>query len=220
MRHANGSLYPAAIYLGGSNQTVVRAIDSDVVDLFLRAEWSGGGGGNNTSGGVTHTNAAALGSATQTGSITILIEPPEARALSEAGWWLDGPDRTTSLKKHGWRHSGLNEGTYNLNMTPLPGFEAPQPVQVDAETTVAHTYTYTYLVLKVETTSRTASGFTVTTAGKEGRVYTLETSRDLVGEPWSVVASEGPIGVDGKVLLTDNNVSMDKGFYRIRVTKP
>ena len=32
-----GNYYPAAVYLGGTGQTVVRAIDSDVLDLFNRA---------------------------------------------------------------------------------------------------------------------------------------------------------------------------------------
>ena len=57
-------LYPAAIYLGGAGQAVVRAIDSDVVDLFLRAEAGGNGGENNTGGGITHTSVAGNISAT------------------------------------------------------------------------------------------------------------------------------------------------------------
>ena len=41
VRQSDGAFYPAAIYLGGDSQAVVRAIDSDVVELFLRAEASG-----------------------------------------------------------------------------------------------------------------------------------------------------------------------------------
>src|SRR6185295_7294522 len=43
---------PAAIFLGGSGETLVRAITSEVVDLINRAEISGNGGGNSTGGGV------------------------------------------------------------------------------------------------------------------------------------------------------------------------
>ena len=46
MQFEGGAYYPAAIYLGGEDQTVVRAIDSAVIDLFNRAETSGNGGGN------------------------------------------------------------------------------------------------------------------------------------------------------------------------------
>lgn len=38
VQHASGDYYPAAIYLGGSSQMVVRAIDSAVVALFKAAE--------------------------------------------------------------------------------------------------------------------------------------------------------------------------------------
>ena len=34
VQSTNGSYYPAAIYLGGTNETVVRAIDGQVVDLL------------------------------------------------------------------------------------------------------------------------------------------------------------------------------------------
>ncbi len=40
MLDVSGSYYPAAIYLGGSGQTVVRAFDSEVVQLFGFAESS------------------------------------------------------------------------------------------------------------------------------------------------------------------------------------
>jgi len=43
---------PAAIVLGGSGQTVVRAIDRDVVDLINKAEAASAAGENTTGGGV------------------------------------------------------------------------------------------------------------------------------------------------------------------------
>src|SRR5439155_21280332 len=42
---------PAGLCLGGSGQTLVRAINSEVVDLINRAEISGNGGGNVVGGG-------------------------------------------------------------------------------------------------------------------------------------------------------------------------
>ena len=91
VRHGTGVYYPAAIYLGGSAQTVVRAIDPEVVELFVRAEVSSNGGGNNTSGGITHTSVSALGSATEPGSITVVIEPAEVRAEVEFPLDLHAP---------------------------------------------------------------------------------------------------------------------------------
>jgi hypothetical protein len=48
-----GSCYSAAIYLGGtSEQNLYRAIDDDVIDLFIRAEVTAQTGDNNSSGGI------------------------------------------------------------------------------------------------------------------------------------------------------------------------
>jgi len=45
---------PAAVFLGGSGQTIVRAIDRDVVDLINQSETASAAGGNSTGGGVVH----------------------------------------------------------------------------------------------------------------------------------------------------------------------
>jgi hypothetical protein len=124
---------------------VLRAIDPAVVELFLRTEVSGNGGDNNTSGGVTHTSAAALGSPKQPGSITLLIEHLEARALPQAGWRLNGPNVAATLMKHNTHRSGLNSGTYILEMVELPGFEPPPQAYLVAEAGVANAYTFTYV---------------------------------------------------------------------------
>ena len=50
--YPNGRYYPAAIYLGGSGQSVVRAIDPDVVDLINRAEITASTGDNQVGGGA------------------------------------------------------------------------------------------------------------------------------------------------------------------------
>ena len=79
-----GNYYPAAIYLGGSGQTVVRSIDSGVIDLFNRAEVSGNGGDNNTGGGITHTSVTGILDSTKR-VIKVTIEPAGAR-IGGAAW--------------------------------------------------------------------------------------------------------------------------------------
>src|SRR5262249_671145 len=51
IRYDDGNYYPAAVYLGGTTQTRVRAIDSDVITIFDSAEESGNTGQNSTNGG-------------------------------------------------------------------------------------------------------------------------------------------------------------------------
>ena len=150
-RHSNGALYPAAIYLGGAGQAVVRAIDSDVVDLFLRAEVSGNGGENNTGGGITHTSVAGNISATDPGALRVVIEPASATAMG-AGWQLV-PEST--WRQGGTLKSGLSAGTYNLVFNPIDGFQAPEMQAVEVTggqlTTVIFTYEEGQMASPLET---------------------------------------------------------------------
>lgn len=74
VQYQNGSYYPAAIYLGVTGQTVVRVIDSDMVDMFNRASVSANGGADNTGGGVTRSDTYP---ATQAGKgvLEVLMSP-------------------------------------------------------------------------------------------------------------------------------------------------
>lgn len=150
-RHSNGTFYPAAIYLGGAGQAVVRAIDSDVVDLFLRAEASGNGGENNTGGGITHTSVAGNISATDPGALRVVIEPASATAMG-AGWQLV-PEST--WRQGGSLKSGLSTGKYNLVFKPVDGFQAPKMQVVEVTggqfTTVTFTYKEDKLTSSLET---------------------------------------------------------------------
>jgi len=140
VRYSNGRFYPAAIYLGGSGQTVVRAIDRDVIELFDRAETSANGGDNNTSGGITHTDVAAFGSTNQPGVLKVIIEPEEART-NGAGWRLL-PQMT--LRLSGSERAGLTPSTYTLEFTTVEGFPAPQQTNVVVEGGKKTTVTFTY----------------------------------------------------------------------------
>ncbi len=84
---------PAGVYLGGDGETVVRAIDLDVVDLINRAERSGGGGGNSTGGGVVPVQLLIGSSLRKHGYLLINVGPP-------AAWGLGG----------NWRISPTNSG--------------------------------------------------------------------------------------------------------------
>ncbi len=140
VQHANGHYYPTAIYLGGSGQTVVRAIDSQVIDLFNRAELSGNGGTNNTGGGISHTSVTGTLNTTQPGSLKVIIEPAAARTEG-AGWRLK-PETTNRLS--GAQKSGLNPGSYTLEFTPVSGFPAPTEQLVIVTGGQLMTLTFTY----------------------------------------------------------------------------
>jgi hypothetical protein len=122
----NGNYYPAAIYLGGSAQTVVRAIDSEVIDLFNRAEVSANGGANNTGGGITQVNAAVTGPNFLAASITVNIGPSAVTGV--ARWGLGSTPQFTS----GNQVNNLSPESYTVNFSDVAGFLTPPSVVVTA----------------------------------------------------------------------------------------
>ncbi|MCX6864921.1 MAG: hypothetical protein NTV46_01640 [Verrucomicrobia bacterium] len=141
VRRSNGLYYPAAIYLGGSGQTVVRAINSEVVELFNRAETSGNGGDNNTGGGITHTSVTSLGTTTQAGAIKVTIEPEAARSAN-AGWRLKP---VATYLHSGVQIGGLNPNTYILEFKTVSGFQIPTQQTVLITGSQLREVTFTYL---------------------------------------------------------------------------
>lgn len=140
VQQPGGLFFPAAIYLGGNGQTVVRAIDSAVIDLFNRAEVSGNGGDNNTGGGITHSSFTTIGTTSNPGSLRVIIEPVGARNAG-AGWRLK-PE--TSYRPSGNQKAGLNPGAYILELSTVAGFDAPASQTVTVVGGQAQQVTFTY----------------------------------------------------------------------------
>ena len=136
--------YPAAIYLGGTNETVVRAIDSQVIDLMNRAETSGNGGANNTGGGVTLTSLGLSGTTAKTyGNIkTNLVN--ESGAVVPGARWTMSTDAVP--RQSGNVKSGLAPATYTVSFSSVSGYITPSPASVsvpvaaNTETLVTATY--------------------------------------------------------------------------------
>jgi hypothetical protein len=262
VQDTSGNWYPAAIYLGGTNQTVVRAIDSEVINLFNRAETSSTGGGNNTGGGITHTGYTITGSAS-TGAVIINTTP------AGMGWRPAGS--TKAFTPSGNTRSALPAGTLFVEFTPVAGYLTPmgETVQVVAGTiqtysitypssqTVQETWRHTHFgttansgdgaddndydhdgftnaeefaagtnptlsgdFFKAENPHRSGGTFTLSTAGRAGRTYALQRSTTMAAGSWTTVDTEGPLGSDGPVSLTDVAAPNDAAFYRIQVTGP
>lgn len=262
-----GPYYPAAIYLGGTGQTVVRTIDSDVILLFDAAEDSAATGNNNTGGGITLTSVTPVATPADPGILKVTIEPAAARTAG--GGWRLAPE--TVFRPSGSQVAGLNPATYTMELTTVAGFQAPAPQAVEVIGGSLNEITFEYAVENSEletwrmthfgTTSNTGdaaddadpdgdgstnieeftagtdpndwndvlrilsaepvgSGFTVSLAGKAGRLYELERSENLGTGSWSTRASIGPLDHDVPLVLTDPSAPADRAFYRVRVSKP
>jgi hypothetical protein len=145
VKYGAQGFFPAAIYLGGDGQSEFRAIDRDMVGLFLRAETSGNGGGNNTSGGITLTTITSLASGSASSEINVLIEPAAARIPNKTGWRIHYQNGTySSLRAHDKPLTVSTTGFHTLELTTVDGFEPPQPLQIQITAGTRRTFTYTY----------------------------------------------------------------------------
>jgi autotransporter-associated beta strand protein len=137
-----GSYFPAAIYLGGSNeQNLYRAIDGGVIDVIGRAEETANTGNNNTSNGIVLTSYTAVSTTSTKGSLTVILEPAEARAAGAA--WKMGTDSSFLLS--GTRKNNLSPGDYILQIKAVPGFQTPEQQTVAVLANNLTTVTFTYL---------------------------------------------------------------------------
>jgi hypothetical protein len=125
--HTNGNYYPAAIYLGGSAQTIVRAIDSTVVDLINRAEISGNAGGDNVGGGVILFQSTFGINPFCTGWVEVVLGPPAA--TNAGGAWRVSP--TNALYSPYTNYTNViikipvQNGSFSIDFKDIPGFSQP-----------------------------------------------------------------------------------------------
>jgi hypothetical protein len=149
VQYENGNFYPAAIYLGGSGQAVVRAIDGTVAELFGFAETSAATGLPGTGGILTQTGVNPV--PTPAGALRVLIEPAAARAAG-AGWRLRAQ---APYQASGAREDDLDPNTYTVEFATVPGFLPPArpAVAVGAGELLTVTFTYEKIILPPVITS-------------------------------------------------------------------
>ncbi|MEO5714035.1 MAG: choice-of-anchor tandem repeat GloVer-containing protein [Luteolibacter sp.] len=127
VRNQDGAYYPAAVYLGGSNQTVVRALDREVVNLIDKANVDAFSDDNGTGGGA---NYVSVGTSADTTGIGFL------KVTASGGGW-----RMTDRDPAGFFRSGnvsgtlaVLHGTLTIKFTDVPGFLTPSDVVVQIVT--------------------------------------------------------------------------------------
>ncbi len=119
-----GAFYPAGIFLGGTAQTLVRVIDTQVIDLINRGETSGNGGDNNVGGGITLASPGITAAPFAPTLLGCFFGPAEA-VIGGGGWRIAGED---TFRASGARVT-RNPGTYRVEFRAFSGFAAP-PSQV------------------------------------------------------------------------------------------
>ncbi|MEK7952881.1 cadherin-like beta sandwich domain-containing protein [Luteolibacter soli] len=153
---SNGAYYPAAVYLGGTGQTVVRSFDSDVVEMIGFASDSSGDGVGASGGGGTSTLVEDYDEPTL-GGLKVVIEPAAARNAG-AGWRINP---AAAYQPSGSQLDDLSPAEYEVSFPTIAGFVPPVTESVTLEEGKLTTLTFTYesvVVAPVITSAATVSG--------------------------------------------------------------
>ena len=222
VQYTNGFYYPAAVYLGGSAETVVREIDGDVADLINRAVVSAASGQNNGGGGVVAlVPPGALGGAVF-GDFQVVLGPPGAVAAG-AAW--------TILELHNGIYASNNNAIYALPFTGTagvytvafknaPGYVTPgnRVFSVSATlATLAGTYTPVYVPQRLGGYSLDGGGFQLQLSAGTNQRYALDRSTNLLS--WQPLFTN-TTGTNGNVSFLDTNRPLPpRAFYRTRAVQ-
>jgi hypothetical protein len=188
----NGRWYPAGIYLGGTGQTLIRAIDSPVVDLINRAQDSADSGANNTGNGVTLVNVSLGNLGDVTGTLNFQLYPAAINA--SARWSLTSEPGV--LRKSGQARRGLPGGRYTITFAEVPGFIKPadREVQVSVGTYV-FSASYAALSKPIITSPGTARG-------TKGRAFSFQVLSSNGADTFTAAGLPGGLRIDAAGKIT------------------
>ncbi len=137
---------PAGIYLGGSGETVVRAIDLDVVDLINRAENSSSGGTNSTGGGVVVWTTSG-GTGFNPGLFRVSFAPGSLVAQG-AGWRVKDGANTNWISNDDLYYP-TTPGAFIIEFRPMTGYGTPANLTVNLTANQTTVLNVTYVALPV-----------------------------------------------------------------------
>jgi hypothetical protein len=206
----DGNYYPAAIYLGGGSQTLVRAIDDKVICLINAAEISGNGGGNNNGGGVALWSPGLTTSPFISGLFRVNFVPTDVVAKS-AGWRVKGGDDPTWISSTNLYYP-LIPGPFDIEFKSIAGYSAPPIRRVEVVVEYTTPVDAFYSLISLSSPRKLPGGsFQMTLGGGTGRVYSIQWSRELVN--WSNLVTLTNLAGPTNVMDTQAT-NFDRRFYR------
>jgi hypothetical protein len=183
----NGLYYPAAVYLGTvfnggvPYASVVRAIDSNVVNLITLAADLGDTGTNNSGGGVITIIPSQAVSGSHPGYLILQLGPPSA-VQAGAAWDLAGQ----SASYYSTVNPSLQEVTATnplvVQFKPIPGWNLPANFSVTVSPGVILTNAATYTVTNPMLTLDRVNGLGM--FGTPNTTYQIQSSSSLTGGGW------------------------------------
>jgi hypothetical protein len=216
VQYTNNAYFPAAVYLGGSGQGIVRAIDGAVADLINKADTTANTGNNFVGGGVALLTSGS-GGLFATGNFQIMITPAAA-ITAGAGW------RVTSVTNNpGTYYSDSNAtyslpaSSYTLTFHAATGYLTPpnRSLTVNANATAGISVTYTNIIPHALPIGTSNGVVQLSFSATIGQRYAIERSTNLTA--W-VTLGTNTVGADGILRVGDSNLTnnLQNAFYRAR----
>ena len=207
VQFTNGVYYPAGVFVGGSGETIVRAIDGAVVDLINRAEVTAHTGDNNTGGGVLLIIPSQTGGS-GVGYLQVHVGP--TAALTAGGGWRLAGDATYSSNPN-FTHMVTNGGGFSIEFAPAIGWNVPasRSVTVPAGQLTVIDANYSVVAPVMSLVPAVGLGLTGTT----GTAYRIEYRPSLSSGVWLPLRTN-TIGAGFNLLLPWPPTNGPAAFYR------
>lgn len=210
----NGYYYPAAVYLGtlfsGSQPyaSVVRAIDSSVVNMITLAQTLGDSGTNNTGGGVITIIPSQDINVSHPGYVQFQLAPPAA-VQAGAGWRLQGDATYSNITN--FTRAVTSTNAFMVEFKPVSGWNLPtnQSVVVVSGVLLTNLAFYTVTNPIMQLNSILGLGITGTT----GTSYRIEYRTNLSFAQWLPLKTN-TLGSGLNILLPWPPTNGPAAFYR------
>jgi hypothetical protein len=209
----NGNYYPAAVYLGtlfnGSTPyaSVVRAIDSNVVNLISQASEFGDYGTNNSGGNFITIIPSQAVSPGNPAYLMLQLGPPAA-VQAGAAWDLAGQSASCYSTVNPSLQEVTTTNALVVQFKPIPGWNLPTNGSVTVVPGVILTNVAMYTVTNPRLTLDLVNGLGIT--GTTNTAYQIQSNSSLTGGAWIPFRTNTLIS-PGFNLITNKPIP---GFYR------